>query len=343
MANAVAGGKLSSPELWRAYAHQVYGEPTELDRSQPEVLLNLALLPSLQESRQDWPPVPCFRFTGAGDAPCTARGLGLTDGKFRNSGRMFPPLHVYNPHFVRRAPNWNHSDHEWVEVQRVASNCTSAHNVWIGDGLMPISQKAAPNGTRLINGCWFNIVRGTGVWVNVGRSWRWPSRNTLDKLVVSTFGRSVVRERVGTEVDVLWCSMARKLGYDSIQVCTEFDRAGGNQPYIRRQSKRNSSRYEAAGLVICGGGCAKQHVRTSCPPVPIRTGIRAQLPCRCNIRHALLNCGNLRPYECIMEGRALDWYRNVPRGKYRSFVDFDGSPPPSLPPRSPHHASTQEM
>ena len=218
MANAVAGGKLSSPELWRAYAHQVYGEPTELDRSQPEVLLNLALLPSLQVSRQDWPPVPCFSFTGAGDAACTASKLSLTDGIFRNSGRMFPPLHVYNPHFVRRAPNWNHSDHEWVEVQRVASNCTSAHNVWIGDGLMPISQKAAPNGTRLINGCWFNIVRGTGVWVNVGRSWRWPSRNTLDKLVVSRFGSAVVRERVGTEVDVLWCSMARKLGYDSIQV-----------------------------------------------------------------------------------------------------------------------------
>ena len=85
--------------------------------------------------------------------------------------------------------------------------------------------------------------------------------------------------------DSTWCGRARARGYDSIQVA----RSTPDTPYVT---------YRRAELIVCTGGCMTQRdLRTSCPPLELRTGVRAERPCSCDAAVPILNCvgGGARP------------------------------------------------
>ena len=221
------------------------------------------------------------------------------------TSRQFHLL-LYNPYFQRssaRRANWNASDGTWVEVTRINSDCAQVNSLLVGDGLMPLPRNYT---TRVVNGCWFWVAPGSGVWLNVGRSLRMPSRHALDHLVVGV--KNALTRFDANWIDQRWCGWARARGYDSVQVGVEMDHLS---PRVRYTKHASGAVRDSAELVVCGGGCAMQHVRSACPPIPLRTGLRAQLPCLCDSRHAMINCGNLQHIQCALAGKQLAWWNKV--------------------------------
>lgn len=68
-----------------------------------------------------------------------------------------------------------------------------------------------------------------------------------------------------------WCKHALAMGYDSLQV-RRFD-------------------YPTFVLVFCSGNYASTEVNSCCPPLPLRSGKNASLPCTCDSSQGLINCG----------------------------------------------------
>lgn len=298
---------------WATYIETVYGASYVVASSSPQLLYH----PRLLDPRLEMPfPKPCFAYGGLGDRHCSAQALSLTDGHnvtLLSASQDSLQLLLYNPRYTHatsassRSSVWNVSDDSWVEVTRFASNCFEASNVFIGDGLLPLRNGASE---RKINGCWFFVGTGTGVFVNVRRVLRLPSRATMDKIVASWLHQG------RPSSDQEWCSFALAKGYDSIVVATESDKLG-HFKYIRHDS--NHTGRGNAELIICYGGCAAQHVRSACPPVELRTGVDASRPCACDARHAILNCGNLRHVECrLPENLWNNYYKQAMEAKFNT-------------------------
>lgn len=78
------------------------------------------------------------------------------------------------------------TDGSWAEVMRMSER------VLPGNLLVPSSSFSGIEGEEDF-GCWFYAARGSGVWVNVGRTWRQNTKDTqvlLDRQYFSRFGAS---------------------------------------------------------------------------------------------------------------------------------------------------------
>ena len=202
-----------------------------------------------------------------------------------------------------RAARRNHS---WVEVTRVAADCLGLRYPDgtpfaegasrgfpddTGEGVHRGDYGFAPEATNssadlFPYGCWLFPARGSGVFVNVGRT-----------LVVSTrrdahtaLGIPCSRSNFGCyhPGDKLYCTRAMARGYDSIQIM----RGRGG---LRR-----------AELLLCTG-CTAEPVRGACLPVETRTGTHAQAPCKCDPSRPIINCGTaVAPhFDCSQDCAAL--------------------------------------
>eukprot|EP01041_Mallomonas_annulata_P003199 gene3199-6314_t len=151
-------------------------------------------------------------------------------------------------------------DYEWAEVIRESTLCRHP-SLYIEEGYSKGLKKGK---VKVPYGCWFNRFRGSGIFVNVGKSLIAPSRKNL----TLQFGIRDCENETSLNCrkinDNVYCAFALKLGYDSIQV-DSFEEFG---TYRRRPE-----------LVICSGKCATVSFTTSCPPgVELRTGLDATKP-----------------------------------------------------------------
>jgi hypothetical protein len=113
--------------------------------------------------------------------------------------------------------------------------------------------------------------------------------------------------------DFEWCKHALKLGYDSILVGSE------NSSTWRPQSRLGElPEHSQAELVICSGQCNVLRACDACPPVEMRTGIAAQLPCACDPRTPILNCGTLQEAVCIPGAFQFTWRKGYEYGVARA-------------------------
>ena len=158
------------------------------------------------------------------------------------------------------APAQNHT---WVEAFRV---------------------RTTPRPEGVLYGCWFYpllepYVRGAGSFVNVGRTLVLEGRYAATLRFRTAYqqdarGRSYVTfrgERIFGDKDFLWAIVAQQWGYDSVQIL----HGPGGQPE----------------MMVSRDACLTQtHGILTCPPVELRTGSDASLPCVCSDGEEMLNC-----------------------------------------------------
>ena len=163
----------------------------------------------------------------------------------------------------------------------MACKCFLPLQPW-SEGLIPSSQAwpgVRPDWHRLFGGawpdklaygCWFNWnAFGSGIFVNVGRSLRARRRSEASRLLNATCPDPP--HCYGGSMDFLWCTLASRLGYDTIQV-------------------QNSHAELSSELIVCGKGCATVRLNGTCPPgVALRDASGAA--CNCSEASARLNCG----------------------------------------------------
>jgi hypothetical protein len=119
-------------------------------------------------------------------------------------------------------------------------------------------------------GCWFDVHANTGVFVNVGRSIRFESKDEALWYfgLMTRTGKAIV-----TFPDKLLCSFAILHGYDTMQLV------------------RSASTNERTEFVVCSGGCIEQPVAGGCAPIPLARRVNGSvMPCNCVENGCHLNC-----------------------------------------------------
>ena len=178
-----------------------------------------------------------------------------------NAPPSYLPYHAFISLFsIRKGYHGTlYPDNSWVEVTRISTRCFAYYHGFSDyvEGLsttitysidfMPLLKKSyASAGTMNVKrpyGCWFFSTKGTGIYVNVGRTLAAKNRPELHrKLSIPCFEKLYCFP----PGDALWCTRAIEEGYDSIQV-----------PTI----------YGSVELVICTKRCAMEPVGETCPPV----------------------------------------------------------------------------
>ena len=198
------------------------------------------------------------------------------------NGDSFIDLHL-RKHVYTLNPNAfisPHKDNEWAEVSRSSTSCLlnwymeprgveteekkkmeAEYVEGLGKGWIntneDLTRKPKPYG------CWFHMLRGTGIYANVGTTLVAMSRINAYQLLNIPFDND--------DRDI--CPTVLAKGYDSIQIF-------------------NSQVTKFAELIICSGKCATHPVNTSCPPIELRTGFKEKKPCFCNESYPILNCNN---------------------------------------------------
>jgi hypothetical protein len=135
------------------------------------------------------------------------------------------------------------------------------------------------------DGCWFYplhppLSRGSGIFINVGRTLVLPNRRAASRLpqVLNVSNHSLRRHvdfqgyRIYEHTeDALWALGAFKLGFDTVQILR--------------------GPFQMPELLIVREPCLSQRKRIkTCPPIPLRTGQDASLPCTCSDASRILNC-----------------------------------------------------
>ena len=217
-----------------------------------------------------------FRFQN----PYLKRNL-LIDPHMQNHFITFQNIDYYNPSIIK--------NYEWVEVTRGSTGC----HIY---GYMPDLDHLSKEKLEQIEefyyegfskgfpldkdfekrepqpyGCWFYILRGTGIYVNVGKTLVANSRS--DAFYILNLTCINPPYCYGGENDFNICSKVIEKGYDSIQIYNSHDR-------------------KVHELAYCGGECALQRVSSSCPPLELRTGWNATKECICNSSYPIVNCNN---------------------------------------------------
>lgn len=148
-----------------------------------------------------------------------------------------------------------YADNAWVEVHRKMA--LGAHGMHEGGNKMA-------DGTMAPYGCWFLPMRGTGVFVNIGKT-----------LVLKTKPKNHVRKVVDGHLADSMCPTALAQGYDSVQYLSGW-----------------KDKFE---LVMCTGQCAREPFFATCPQgLEFRTGLKADKECACDNKLPVLNCGDER-------------------------------------------------
>jgi hypothetical protein len=178
-------------------------------------------------------------------------------------------------------------DNAWVEVQRSSTSCLL--NFYLYPFRVETKEKRAVEDTfveglgrgwpldtgfdkRLPKpyGCWFYMLRGSGVFVNVGKTLISFNRSHAYSLLGLPCGGGI---HCYDPNDYEVCSKVLEKGYDSLQVFNSHD-----------------GRYSE--LVFCSGKCATDPLKSACPPLELRTGWNATKKCTCNSTYPILNCDN---------------------------------------------------
>lgn len=122
---------------------------------------------------------------------------------------------------------------------------------------------------RKVNyGCWFYLSKGSGIYLNLGRTKVITSRSVLWRYFSELTETNCLRsEHASNCHDKYLCSLAVRHGFDSVQVVEQHE------------------------IIICTG-CGKRALVHACPPaaVELRSGINASQPCNCSDEHLILNC-----------------------------------------------------
>jgi len=135
-------------------------------------------------------------------------------------------------------------------------------------------------------GCFFNVRKGTGVFMNVGKTL--VVRNDTD-------AKALFHRKLGVEVGerddakfAYYCPHALKLGFDTVQITEWVD------PWLAETTwGATEGGHGVHQLILCSGKCETEKVESSCiPGVEFRTGLKHDKPCKCDESIAVLNCGN---------------------------------------------------
>lgn len=108
-------------------------------------------------------------------------------------------------------------------------------------------------------GCWFFPAKGAGKFVNIGRT-----------LVFNSKWEALSNHRDLAVRDSM-CRLAKASGFRSVQFVSGFN-----------------SMFE---LIICSEECTTEKLFSACPPVELRTGLDHDIPCKCDDRMLIMNCG----------------------------------------------------
>lgn len=164
-------------------------------------------------------------------------------------------------------------------------------------------------------GCWYSRVRGSGIFLPVGRSLRVRTRLELAvALGLDRLNQSELQSRRGSgswreirsKMDGIapWilesafnlCAHVRRRGYETVQLgwdeelCFETLNVS-----LQTNQLLKAGRPCAAEIISCHIPCLSMKPRTASvtaciPGMPLRTGLNAQLECICNSSQQVANC-----------------------------------------------------
>ena len=205
-------------------------------------------------------------------------------------------------------------DYSWVSVVRRAPGCqavsTCEGGPCVGAGgvhstmgydefnitARAVSKGLIPPGTqgnkaKVGYGCWFYTAANATFWtgaahVNVGRSLRGLTRCQINAFLYGTAksGERAIGHCFANPGDKFWCTFARALGYDSIQV------AHGGATY--QAGKRKGRKRPLGELVDCTRPCMEE-LFTSDACVPVARAVASDGtvgPCSCAKGQRGLTC-----------------------------------------------------
>jgi len=171
-----------------------------------------------------------------------------------------------------------YADHTWIEVHRFSSiylskilNIGRANYVEYHEGYSEHKYSKNSNEPLFVPyGCWFVMAKGSGIFVNTGKSMRMKEKHyplQFEELDPHTGCWKGINS--AKCADRYLCSVALKRGYDSVQIETNSE------------------------FVICNGNCATVSFNSSCPPqIELRTGRHANITCNCSDTFSdMINCG----------------------------------------------------
>lgn len=174
----------------------------------------------------------------------------------------------------RRGIPIKYDSYSWVEVHHFASNFfpsfgTIPYNEGYSTGYMYTAH--IDNYSYVPYGCWFHVIKGTGVFINIGKTLAIEDNVELFKYLDLDSHGCIEGVDCGEleYVDKYLCTKALQLHYDSIQLFRD----------------------NLNELIICSGNCAQIPINSSCPDIPLRGGFNHSKSCDCNDKFSLMNCG----------------------------------------------------
>jgi len=163
---------------------------------------------------------------------------------------------------------------EWAEVSRYSTTYLQkfrgASDEWVEGLSRGMSGKYTTDQAEVPYGCWFNLARGSGIFVNVGKTI--VARRKYDYTLYAMLGLTskgcLLDSHSSHEncYDRYLCSAALKLGIQSVQIMDHSE------------------------VVICSGKCATEPLPGTCPQLELRSGVGASKSCTCSDEKYLLNC-----------------------------------------------------
>jgi hypothetical protein len=118
------------------------------------------------------------------------------------------------------------------------------------------------------------LAQGSGIFINIGKSLK--IKGDWSKDIKQSFGMlfkeinksngCITYDTSSNCHDKYYCTVALKLGYDSIQTY------GNNE------------------IIICSHNCSVMPIVGTCPPIEMRTSYDASVACTCNDNYPILNC-----------------------------------------------------
>lgn len=248
----------------------------------------------------------CHLLTGHGDySCCTATGGVMGSSLSTNTFATTQGQLLYNPYFTK-PPRWRApaaTNHSWVEVTRWPNRCV--RQLLSGANGRMVSTPCDGFVNNVSYGVWFFGAGGSGVWLNVGRTAVFSSRAHAAHQLCVLGGRvGDFRYHAGggckpPHYDDWWCTAARAVGLDSLQIGEEHRYVTHRSHKARRLTEIVYCRHDTPVCGVCPHG------------LELRSGIYANLPCACNDSIDILNCGRLRPTHCANGGphyrEMADW------------------------------------
>lgn len=184
------------------------------------------------------------------------------------------------------------ADHQWAQVTRVRSTCVHDEVVegvstgYKGDHGMPGYDffPAAANATSVWPyGCWYWMDVPSDIFVNVGRSMRFENRYHAHLYLGIPCNTTASRDCDTVPGDKLYCTLALRRGYQSIQVRHAHPFRAGDAPVEARHRSFHSE------LLSCSTPCTSRPLKTTCPgEEKLVDGNRR--PCECSEGSGILNC-----------------------------------------------------